>query len=153
MEQDKWDWVDEERAQRRVRTKDPFLEKQADYKHQRRTSEGGQAWRKVRASLPREERKRYRLAQERALQQTVADLEDQGVSASDEVSGLKRKYFRLLWYRREIALGKKVTLRTGKVRVLGGWYLPVGHKVGRRYRPSPGNIVSAIERERRMKGR
>lgn len=114
--------------------RDPQYNKQQDYRHQRSSSEGGQGWRKVRSRLPKMERRLYRHAQERALREAMYNVGDGESEASDRVTGLKRKHFRLLHSRREIPLGRKVELRRGGVRRLL-YRMPAGRKQGRKYLP------------------
>jgi hypothetical protein len=64
----------------------------------------------------------------------MRNVENGELEANDRVNGLKRKYFRLLLYRREIPLGKKVELRMGGVRKLQ-YRVPAGRKKGRKYLP------------------
>jgi hypothetical protein len=92
------------------------------------------------------ERRLYRHAQERALHEAMS-VEDGELEANDRVDGLKRKYFRLLRYRREIPLGKKVELRRGGVRRLMYW-VPAERKQGRKYLPWRRFVVLWIKRHR-----
>jgi hypothetical protein len=130
--------------------RDPHKEKELDYKHQRSATEGGDGWRKVRAKLPKMERKLYRHAQEKALRESMRLAEDGELEAGAEVNGLKRKYFRLLLHRREITLGKKVELHLGGVRPLAIW-LPAGRKQGRNYLPLRKHVKLWIERDGRQR--
>ncbi len=123
--------------------RDPLEKKRKDYRHQRPTSEGGEAWHKVRSRLPRMERRQYRHAQDQVLRDAIQDLDAGALEASDNVNALKRKYFRLLRYRREIPLGKKVELRRAGVRRLMYW-VPAGRKQGRKYRPWRDNMRAWI---------
>ena len=131
------DWSEKEE-------RDPKDKKRQDYEHQRSSSVGGEGWRKVRSRLPKMERRLYRHAQKLALREAMS-LEDGELEANDWVNGLKRKYFRLLRYRREIPLGKKVELRRGGVRRLMYW-VPAGRKQGRKYLPWHRFIVLWIKR-------
>jgi hypothetical protein len=134
--------------------KDPQTEKQLDYKHQRRTSEGGKGWRKAVARLPRRERRLYRQAQERALREAllvesaVEGEEATGLTAGDNVRGLKRSRFRVLDHRREIPLGKRVALkRAGITRLM--YRVPAGRKRGRHLLPRRNLIRKWVKEEGR----
>jgi hypothetical protein len=135
---------------KRQRSKDPHHEKQLDYQHQRRSTEGGQGWRKARASLPRRERKLIRRTQERALRQSMLDPEGAGLAAGDSVRGAKRSRFILLDNRREIPLGKRVSIKkSGEGRIQ--YWLPVGRKIGRHLLPHRSLIALWAERNEKEK--
>jgi len=122
-----------------TRNRNPHHDKLLDYKHTRRTSEGGEGWQKARVRLPRRERRLYRQAQERALRQAMLDLDEPGSNAGGEVRGLKRSYFKELFWRREIPLGKLVAYKQSGGRRLM-YRLPAGRKMGRNRLP-PDNLL------------
>lgn len=98
-------------ATKKLKRKSPQHEKQLDYKNQRRTSEDGKGWRKTVAKLPRLERRRYRQAQERALHDGMFGQEELGSNAADNVRALRRSNFGILHHRREMPLGKRISLK------------------------------------------
>ena len=95
-----------------------------DYKHQKRSTEGGVAWRKVRSRLPHRERKLYRQAQERALHAALCN-DDTTSDAGDRVRAVRRSSFVELHSRREIPLGMRVRYVVRRI------WLRAGKKKGR----------------------
>lgn len=114
----------------------PGREKQLDYKHQRRSTEGGQGWRKTRSRLPHIERRRYRQAQESALRIAMSN-EDMELSAGDSVKAIRRSNFVELHSRREIPLAMEVKLRVRQI------WLRSGRKKGRHILP-PKHILAEL---------
>ena len=122
-------------AAKKPKRKSPHHEKQLDYKHQRRTSEGGKAWRKTVAKLPRLERRRYRQAQERALDEGMFSQEELGSNAADNVRALRRSNFGILHHRREMPLGKRVSLKQAGIKRIM-YRVRHGRKKGRHWLPN-----------------
>jgi hypothetical protein len=120
-------------AVRPGRTRPWYLKKQLDYMHQMRSA-GGEARRKLRATLPPIERQRYRRALD-AVTRTAARDEETALTASDTLRGTKRAHFTLVWP------------RGGAVRLLvtgaGGF---VGGPVCRLAADQPGWTVHAASR-------
>jgi hypothetical protein len=123
-------------AVKRQKRTNPRHKKQLDYKHQRRTTEGGKGWRKTVARLPRLERRLFRQAQQRALREALHTEETQegaqapGLVAGDSLRSIRRSNFGMLHHRREIPLGVRVSLKkAGITRLM--YRVPHGRKKGR----------------------